>query len=148
LIGDYHASIFTYAFTFLARTKQTDDTLERRSQVDFSFVSIRPEAFESTGFGVELCRFAAHGPKPSGAEKAIAITLCSSHCGYIEDAREVSASVFTPVRALCFDKNPVKRESSGFQRIKIPLLPRSPAASQPFSCIYLFALFRRFPRLA
>jgi hypothetical protein len=48
LIGDYHASIFTYAFTFLARTKQTDDTLERRSQVDFGFVSICSQAFEST----------------------------------------------------------------------------------------------------
>jgi len=53
LIGDYHDSIFTYAFTFLARTKQTDDSLERRSQVDFSFVSIRSQAFESTGFGVD-----------------------------------------------------------------------------------------------
>jgi hypothetical protein len=34
--------------------------------------------------------------------------------------------------ALCFDKNPEKKESSGFQRIQIPLLPRSPAASQQF----------------
>ena len=118
MIGDYHASIVTYPFTFLARTKQTDDTLERRSQVDFSFVSIRSQAFESTGFGVDLCRFAAHGPKPSGAEKAIAITLCSSHCGYIEDAREVSASVFTPVWALCFDKNPVKGRAADFSGSK------------------------------
>src|SRR6266481_4372854 len=31
LIGNYHASIFTYAFTLLARTKQTDDTLEPKS---------------------------------------------------------------------------------------------------------------------
>jgi len=53
LIGDYHDSIFTYAFTFLARTKQTDDTLERKSHVDFSFVSIRTQAFEFTGFGVD-----------------------------------------------------------------------------------------------
>lgn len=37
----------------------------------------------------------------------------------------VSASVFTLICALCFDKNPVRRESSGFQRIQIPLLPRS-----------------------
>jgi hypothetical protein len=119
LIGDYHASIVTYAFTFLARTKQTDDTLERRSQVDFSFVSIRSQAFESTGFGVELCRFAAHGPKPSGAEKAIAITLCSSSCTYyIEEAREVSASVFTLICALCFDKNPVKGRAADFSGSK------------------------------
>jgi hypothetical protein len=41
-----------------------------------------------------------------------------------------------------------KTESSGFQRVTIPLLPRSPAASQQFSYIYLFALFRGFPRLA
>jgi len=45
LIGDYRASIFTYAFTLLARKKQTDDTLERKSLVDFSFISLRSQTF-------------------------------------------------------------------------------------------------------
>jgi hypothetical protein len=42
LIGDYRASIFTYTFIFLARTKQTDDTVKRRRQVVLvSFHSVR-----------------------------------------------------------------------------------------------------------
>jgi len=52
-LWNQRCTFFTCFFTFLARTKQTDDTLERRSQIDFSFVSIRSQAFESTGFGVD-----------------------------------------------------------------------------------------------
>jgi len=35
--GNQRCTFFTCFFTFLARTKQTDDTLERRSQIDFKF---------------------------------------------------------------------------------------------------------------
>src|SRR5712692_4907785 len=40
-------------FHFLARTKQTSDILERRSQFDSNFVSLHSQAFEFTGFRVD-----------------------------------------------------------------------------------------------
>src|SRR5260370_39088514 len=43
-----------------------------------------------------------------------------------------SFSIYADLCSL-FRQKSRQRESSGFQRIKIPLLPRSPAASQQFS---------------
>jgi hypothetical protein len=42
----------TYACTFLARTKRTDDTLDGRRQVDSSFVSLRCRRLSFVGSGV------------------------------------------------------------------------------------------------
>ena len=133
MIGDNRASIFPNACTFLARTKQTDDTLERGSQVDFSFVSIRSQAFESTGFGVDCAvqlPTARKPPAQKGQSRSYYVPRAVPI--YRGSMRGFSFNIYADLCSL-FRQKSRQRKSSGFQRIQIPLLPRSPAASQQFS---------------
>jgi hypothetical protein len=120
-------------FTFLARTKQTDDTLERRSQIDSSFVLIRSQTSESTGFGVDCALQRPTVRKPPAQKEQ-----SRSHCVpeavpiYKGSTGGFSLGIYADLCSL-FRTKPCQRESSGLWRIQIPLLPRSPASSQQFS---------------
>ena len=132
MIGDYRTSIFTYAFTFLARTKQTDDTLERISQVGSRSHSVRKRlsllALALTmPFNCPPPESLRHGK--GNRDHIVFLEL------YIYIGRSVKGYSFSIYADVCslFRQKSRQRESSGFQRIQIPLLPRSPAASQQFS---------------
>jgi hypothetical protein len=57
------------------------------------------------------------------------LELCLLYRGSM---RGLSFSIYADLCSL-FREKPRQRKSSGFQRIQIPLLPRSPPASQQFS---------------
>jgi hypothetical protein len=60
------------------------------------------------------------------------IVLLEVYLLYIGSMRGFSFSIYDDLYSL-FRQKARQRKSSGFQRIQIPLLPRSPAASQQFS---------------
>ena len=113
--------------------KQTDDTLE--GKVELILVSSRSVRKRLSLLALALTMPFNYPPPESlrhGKGDRDHIVFLELYLYIGGSVKGYSFSIYADLCPL-FRQKSRQRESSGFQRIQIPLLPRSPAASQQFS---------------